>query len=1192
MKPGSLSAPASAVCPETAFQQLKTLLKKVGLNRRSFTVQLHEKNAAFEYDERAITNWKYRGIPNKEGLLYAIVQILVEHSTVKKRCTAEDVLLFLAPAGFPLVDIRQIAHLFAPQEFNAALQKYLPLFDHPLDDSPLPGLLPTYRTGFIGREQDIATLKALLLKQQLLTLWGPGGSGKTRLAVEIAKQIELQFRHGVCFVDLSAVHDAALVKSEIAQRVGIKEISGQALETTLADYFHHRHGVLVLDNFEHVLAATPLILDLLNAAPLLHILVTSREPLLLYDEQQYEVVPLRLPDTTHCPPDWEDYRSLLLQSEAVHLFIERARERKFNFALTHDNAAAVADICIALDGLPLVIELIASHINTFPPQAMLAQLQKSLSFASGRLRDLPERQRSAHRSLDWSHALLTEEEQVLFRRLAVFTGSFSMQAVETICHDAQYPASAIIHGIESLIYKSLLRQKEDIEGNPRFSMLETIREYALEQLQASDEAVQLFPRHAAFYFKQAEEAVAGLKGARQETCRQQLLADYANVRTALQRLLDVGDAEMALQLCAVLELFWYWCGYQQEGRMWLQRVLDSHGLSQAARAKALDEAGGFAWAQGDYTEARQLAAESLDIWRSLQHTEGMLEALNTLGLVAESQGELEAAIHLHEEGLALRRALNNPFRIAIALGNLGDAELYHHPDQPHRAIERFTESLACYQLLEDKRGMADMLVSLGDAALFAGNTTQAIEQFHQSLRLYQQVANMNRKRIARCLERLADAWGVLGYHAHSASLLGAAAAMRERYDIPQPPVYDLYYERTLNAARTFAGDSLFNRAYASGHALSLEAAVAFALEPPSGLVTLARWQSIDIEDWPLEPPPAGVDTAVQAMLLSPQALPTIPCTTVIPSWSAETPAGTWLELQLRARVGKQWTTFYRVVVWDSLLAQSRRSSFAPQQDEHGLMETEILRLLAPASAVQARVLLCSQQPQTLLPTLHSLTLCMSVREHTFADLAGIITASPLQTVAPLDVPCFSQYQFAGGDSGWCSPTALAMVLGYWYRQTQEPRLQPFVSPDSVAERVAPMVFDAAYDGTGNWAFNTAYAALHGLEAYVTQVGTLQQLARWLQAGVPIICSLAWKRGELDHAPVPESSGHLLVVVGFVDGGAVRVADPAGGDATQVLRTYRADQFLRCWQRHSSGAVYVVYPHGWQIPPPGADDAWG
>lgn len=361
--------------------------------------------------------------------------------------------------------------------------------------------------------------------------------------------------------------------------------------------------------------------------------------------------------------------------------------------------------------------------------------------------------------------------------------------------------------------------------------------------------------------------------------------------------------------------------------------------------------------------------------------------------------------------------------------------------------------------------------------------------------------------------------------------------------------------------------------------------------PPHSLV---RWDADAIAGWERAAPVPEDDPQARIVLLAPE-LAAPGTIEAIPTWQADTPPGSWIELQLRARIGERWSRFYRVAVWDSAPTSSRRTSFAAQQDDDGQLATDTLLLAAPADGLQARVLLCAE-PGADMPELEALAICATTHDRR--------PTTGEQELAPADdrpssvgggqssirMPLLlSQYSYPDGGAGWCSPTSLAMIFAYWHARTGDARLEPFTAAECVPGLVAPMVFDPAWDGTGNWAFNTAFAASLGLTGYVTRLHSLEQLARWTAAGVPVAISIRWEPGELD-APLERSSGHITVVTG-VAGDRVLMAEPAVREPDEVARSYRADQLYACWQRGSRGAAYIIHPPGWPRPEPGEGDAW-
>jgi hypothetical protein len=370
--------------------------------------------------------------------------------------------------------------------------------------------------------------------------------------------------------------------------------------------------------------------------------------------------------------------------------------------------------------------------------------------------------------------------------------------------------------------------------------------------------------------------------------------------------------------------------------------------------------------------------------------------------------------------------------------------------------------------------------------------------------------------------------------------------------------------------------------------------------PPHSLI---RWDADAIAGWEREAPAPEDDPLARIALIGPVA-PATAAAEAIPTWGADTPQGSWVEVQLRAQVGERWSKYYRVASWDSAPAESRRTSFEPQRDDDGQLATDTLLLTAPASALQARVLLCAA-PGADMPELESLALCATKDEGRTSNDEGRMTdggratgqehegAEPSPFVlrrSPIAMPLLlSQYSYPDGGENWCSPTSLTMVLAAWHGLTGEARLEPFSVPMCVPALSVPLVFDPGWEGTGNWAFNTALAASLGLTAYVTRLHSLEQLARWTAAGVPVPISIRWEPGELDGAS-GRSSGHITVVTG-VEGDRVHMAEPAAREATTIVRSYRADQLYACWQRASRGAAYIIHPRGWQRPEPGPGDAW-
>jgi len=487
---------------------------------------------------------------------------------------------------------------------------------------------------------------------RLLTLTGPGGCGKTRLAVQVAATASSDYADGVHFVSLAPITELGLVVSTIAQALGVREQGSRPLLDGLQDLLREKQLLLLLDNFEQIISAAPVVVELLVVAPALKVLVTSRASLHLSGEHEFAVPPLSLPDLQDLPP-----LDRLTHFEAVHLFIERAQAVQSDFALTKENAAAIAAMCHHLDGLPLAIELAAGRIKLFPPQALLPRLRNRLKLLVGGARDLPSRQQTLRGTIAWSYDLLEEPEKRLFRRLAVFVGGCMLETAEAVCNADRGLGVDVLDGVTSLVDKSLLKQEAQADGEPRLLMLETIREFGLERLAESGEAEAMRRQHAAFFLRLSEEAYPKMLSAEQSTWYRRLEVEHDNLRAALRWTLESQEAQMGLRLAGALFAFWRSCNHSREGRSWLEQVLAQPGAKAptAARAKALFGAGTMAFFQGDFPAARQLLEESVMVGRELGAAgmRNLAHALTTLGHAILLQGDPTTARELAGEGLRL-----------------------------------------------------------------------------------------------------------------------------------------------------------------------------------------------------------------------------------------------------------------------------------------------------------------------------------------------------------------------------------------------------------------------------------------------------------------------------------------------------------------------------------------------------------
>jgi predicted ATPase/class 3 adenylate cyclase len=697
----------------------------------------------------------------------------------------------------------------------------------PSDFPPLKTLdiyrhnLPAQTTSFIGREQEIAEVKRELEKHRLVTLTGSGGTGKTRLSLQVAVDLLDHFQHGIWFIELAPLTDADLIPQTILSAIGIQEQPGGLPLDALKEYLHEKQALILLDNCEHLVSASARVADtLLGAAPALKILASSREALGVRGEMSYPVPPLSHPDIKHLPVVQQ-----LSQYEAVRLFVDRAALVSPHFDINQENAPFITQICYHLDGIPLAIELAAARIKMLSAEQISKRLDDRFRFLTGGARTALQRQQTLRATIDWSYNLLSEHERTLLCRLAVFSGGWTLEAAEAVCSGDGIETDQILDLMSQLVNKSLVAVDEHSHGDEtHYRILETVRQYAREILFDTEEASPLRDKHLAYFVKLAEQAEPELFRSNQVSWFNKLDKDLDNFRIALEWSLRINNGESALRIIGSLGQFWWTHNHLKEGREWIKQATEAGGSSNV-QAKAFYWGSVLARTQEDFITARGLSNKSLELYRVLADKEGMAKALGVLGSIEYFEKDFLAAQNAWEEALGLYRELADRRGIARVLNNLG----YSIQTQGNieKAQEFYMECLAICRELEDKWNMQHVLFNMGLVAYQQGNIIKAREFYEETLEVCRELGDKDG--MAYALLSLAQVLLSEGQTVSSAQVQGRGILMLKEVGSFLEPIEQANFDKTVAALQESLGIEKYERELEVGKSLSLEQAIALAL---------------------------------------------------------------------------------------------------------------------------------------------------------------------------------------------------------------------------------------------------------------------------------------------------------------------------------------------------------------------------